>query len=419
MTPWQKSFQDHQLVSKTGRVIDTLENAPVDTADAVTLNLYSRLLKALKFIRGRLKSIDPELISHSSINNLGSWLTNTANHVQNFISTKNTGHLQTANSAVDSMLDVVRSFRVTPKADEQAIGASTTAFRDKAIEEIERVRDSRKEAISDLAAVKRDLTQTKAGLEKTNEVIEKQKARLDQSIAEFQKQFSQAEAKRGTDFQTALAKVTADAAATITEAERELENEREKQIREFDALREQASKLSDEHLAMLQDREKKADEIFGAIGSSAFAGQFRQAADEQRTAANRYRFIALALMCGMVGMACLAFYHTLRQTTVDWHLFTFRLATSLVIVVPALYAARESAKHRDRERQLRRSHLELASIDAYLALLPEEKRNQLKAELTSKFFGQDEPLGKDDDSVSGHKILDMLEMVLKNLTRGS
>src|SRR6266480_612285 len=182
MTPWQQTFEDQQFVQKLTGVIEELEGASVDDLDESSLSNYSRLVKALKFIRARLKSIDPALVSQTALSNLGGWVTNTGSYVQNFISTKSPGHLQTANSTVDSMLDVVRSFRVTPKADEQAISTSTTAFRDKAIQEIERVRDSRKEAMSELATLKRDLTQTKAALEQSDDVIEKQKARLDESI---------------------------------------------------------------------------------------------------------------------------------------------------------------------------------------------------------------------------------------------
>src|SRR5438270_9795424 len=105
------------------------------------------------------------------------------------------------------------------------------------------------------------------------------------------------------------------------------------------------------------------------------------------------------------------------QPAPDWRLFTFRFATSVVLLIPALYAARESAKHRAREGRLRKSHLELASIDAYLALLPEDKRNELKEKLTEKFFGQAEPVEK-DEMVTGHALLNVIEIAIKNLTSG-
>ena len=175
---------------------------------------------------------------------------------------------------------------------------------------------------------------------------------------------------------------------------------------------------SGEHLAFLKEREKQVNEIFGAIGSASLAGHFKRTADEQDAPPNRYRLIALGLMLGTVAIAVITFYHTLRQAAPDWKLFGFRLATSLVLLIPALYAARESAKHRAREARLRKSHLELASIDAYLILLPEEKRSEIKEKLTEKFFGQAEPVEKDLEMVTGHALLNVIEMAMKNLTSG-
>ncbi len=414
MTTWQQSFESQQLIAKVSGAIESLQGVDAEGFDEGSLANYSRLLKTLGFIRGRLKSIDPELISQTQITNLGSWITNLSTYVQNFVTTKSAGHLQNANSTVDSILDVVRGFRVTPKADEQAIGAAATQFRDKAINEIERVRESRKEAITELATIKREITQSKVALEQLNEVIERQKGRLDESIAEFQKQFSQSEAMRLQEFQTALTKVSDETAARLAEFERAVANERKEYSGQFDKLRQQLSARNDEQFSLLQQRHKQIDEIFGAIGSASFAGHFRTTADQQKKNADWLRMLALGLMGAMVVVGAITFYHTVKYPQIDWRLFLIRLATTLVLAIPALYAAKESAKHRERERQLRRSQLELASIDAYLALLPKEKRNEIKERLTEKFFGREEPLLK-EEPVSGSDLFHLVELLIKKI----
>jgi len=71
-------------------------------------------------------------------------------------------------------------------------------------------------------------------------------------------------------------------------------------------------------------------------------------------AANRLRWLALLLMLAMIAIGGLAFYHSLNHPEIDWRLFAFRLGTTIVIAVPAFYAAQESARHRERERQNRK-----------------------------------------------------------------
>lgn len=62
--------------------------------------------------------------------------------------------------------------------------------------------------------------------------------------------------------------------------------------------------------------------------------------------------------------------------------------------------------------------LELASINPYLALLPEQEQNAVKIELAKRFFGQNEPTatGKGDKEVTG-SALDLLRMALEMLAK--
>lgn len=399
MNPWREAFEKHQFVTKIDGALTVLEAASLESLSARDLDQFARLIKALKFSRARLKSIDPDLVGQSSLNNLGGWMTTITNNVQNFPTTPNLSYIQTANNVLDNVIELVRSFRITAKDSDQVASAAAAAFQDKAVEEIARVRTAADEADSELSSVKKELSRTK-------EAIEQQKGRLDQSIAEFQKQFSQSEAERAKEYAASVAKLTDQVAGQVTQFQKDFESD-------LTARKEKG----DEHLAFLAEREKQVNEIFGAIGSASFAGHFKNTADQQEKTADRYRTIALILMICMVGIAGVAFYHTLRQETPDWKLFAFRLATSLVFLIPALYAARESAKHRARESRLRKSHLELAAIDAYLILLPEETRNALKEKLTEKFFGQAETTEK-DETVTGHALLNVIEIAVKNLTSG-
>jgi hypothetical protein len=81
MTPWRDLFETQQLTTKISGATDALRTASVDDLDAPVLEKYSRLLKALGFIKGRLKSVDPELVSQTSLTNLGSWTTNIASYM--------------------------------------------------------------------------------------------------------------------------------------------------------------------------------------------------------------------------------------------------------------------------------------------------------------------------------------------------
>ena len=123
----------------------------------------------------------------------------------------------------------------------------------------------------------------------------------------------------------------------------------------------------------------------------------------------------MIMMVLMIAVSGFAFYFSVVEKT-DWTLFLFRLGTVVVFGVPAFYAANESSKHRERERLNRKVHLELASIDAYLVLLPDNERNKIKGDLTEKFFGV--PILKEKgDEITQHDLLSVLANVINNLTK--
>ena len=74
--------------------------------------------------------------------------------------------------------------------------------------------------------------------------------------------------------------------------------------------------------------------------------------------------------------------------TVDWKLALYRLPFSLVLFAPALYLAKESSRHRTNEVLNRRRQHILTTIGPYLALLPQEKADAIKAEVAKSIFSE-------------------------------
>jgi cation transport ATPase len=261
-----------------------------------------------------------------------------------------------------------------------------------------------------------EIMQARTRLEANDQVIEQQKARLDQAIADFQKQFSTAESTRASEFATSASRMQAEYASQLKTLSEQWATNAMSKEREWAAMVQQASEQADQQTRYFEGRRAEVDKIFGAIGSASLAGHFAKTADDDSKAANQLRRIALGLMCLMIVVAVFSFYQSLIHPEIDWKIFLFRLATVLVIAIPALYAAQESNKHRYRERHNRKMQVELASIDAYLVKLPTERQNELKAKLTERFFGQPEVADR-EEPITKHQLLELVADVLKNLTR--
>ena len=98
-------------------------------------------------------------------------------------------------------------------------------------------------------------------------------------------------------------------------------------------------------------------------------------------------------------------------TEFDWKVALIRVIAFSALLYPATYAAKEAGKHRRMENANRKSELDLASINPFIEILPETKKQEIKEKLVDKFFGnsnfdsEDSKKGDDEFSISGFEKL--------------
>ncbi|MBI4371436.1 MAG: hypothetical protein HY552_03970 [Elusimicrobia bacterium] len=416
MSRWHDVFNAQQPIERVKEALRLLESAKTDKLTGDDLPNYARLLKAVKAVLACLQNLDPELYHPNAWANIGTWSNNLQNYATAFSQNPNAGAINNANSMADELLAFLRP---SERQDAGTVVATVTeaakAFQSKISEELLQIRKGVTDEKAAVAAITKSIDAEKARLDGLAALIEQQKGRLDQSIAAYQQQFTSAETTRTNTYAADAAKRAAEFQQLLKAREEDAKKFQEAQKTRGDEFFKDLQKKSDQHLQNLKTREAEVDKIFGAIGSASFAGHFKTTADTERSTADWLRTAALWLMGAMIVVAGIAFFFSIFHD-VSWHTFAFRLGTAVVIAIPAIYAAQESSKHRDRENALRKTHLELASIDAYLVLLPEAQRNEIKARLTEKFFGREEPKEK-EEAVSKHALFELMSSVLKNLTK--
>ncbi len=418
MSNWKTIFESQECVTKIQEALRAWDGVDIQTLSPIDLANYERLLRVLRVLESRFARLDPELYHQGIWANIGNWLSNARNYGGNFAGDKNPSHIQNANASIDEVLQLVRP--ADAPSDEQDIASLSAAagvFRGKLIQELEATRVRFAQVKTEFDSISNEIAQARSRLQSNDQTIEQQKGRVDQSIGDFQGQFSQAEASRASEFAAASQRFLSDFAGQLKTLQSEADNAAAARSNEWAAFKEKNEKASNAFMEFFGKRQSEVDAIFGAIGSASLSGHFARTADNDGKAANRLRWIALVLMGAMIAVGGISFYQSFEHPGVDWKIFLFRLATVFVIAIPAVYAAQESSKHRRREQRNRKMELELASIDAYLVQLPAAKRDEVKEKLTEKFFGQPE-VPENDEPVTRHQLFDLLSAVLKNVTKG-
>jgi DNA repair exonuclease SbcCD ATPase subunit len=278
-----------------------LSKANFKTRSQPDLSEYARLLKVLKVLAARFSKLDPELFSQNTWANFTNWLSNAQGNINKFVQNRNIGHLQNANNAIDNILNVIRPIDTGATVEEfKSIADANATFQQKIVEELERVRARGHEVKGQLDTLANAITQAKTRLDQNDQVIQQQKARLDQSIAEYQKQFSDAQEKRTKEFADAVKKNSDEFSKQGKAFETQFTETATRRKDEYEIFLEETRKQNNAHLDFLQKRQNEVNKIFGAIGTTAFAGNFKTTADNEASAANLWRWIALGLMAAMI-----------------------------------------------------------------------------------------------------------------------
>lgn len=147
-------------------------------------------------------------------------------------------------------------------------------------------------------------------------------------------------------------------------------------------------------------------EIHKLVGRDSVAGGYQTSAGEERTEANRWRWISLACLAAAVNWLGIKYWTGFAQATnggFNWPETITASSLTAVFLVAAGYTSRQSKLHRDNEKLLRSYALETKALDPFIASLPEKDQQAIKAELVRRMFGQQNAAspstrGKGDDA---------------------
>jgi uncharacterized phage infection (PIP) family protein YhgE len=421
-----KKSQVHSILQKLSTLV--AEASGREGATVTQLESIHRLGTGASYVQNRISQVDADLVPHHVLNDLATKLKEVHGQAHNFVSDADEAHLAAAHRALDNALQLVQQIpTVQTSADVDGLKDSISEYRRSAgqhvrylQQDVDQLRSKASEQQSAIEEVTGELraqlealkSESVEQIEAQNREISQQKARLDQAIQNFVQQSSDAREKHSaqvTDLVTGgredLAKLLASGKDTIAETLSDLGDDARTTMA---GLTEHAQA----ELDGLKEKQERAAEIVGIIARTGMAGGYQQVADEERGQANFWRWIAVAAMSAIVGLALWMVVSVAMDDASTTALLTKSFAT-LTLGILAGYAGREGGKHRRREQRNRRLQLELSSIDAYLETLPEAERNAIKGALADRLFGSPDPPESDGaDSVRPASMMDLVKLLM-------
>lgn len=401
MTRRDESFDAHPVLGLLDQQTRLLGKVEAKVGETEELEEIQGIRRVLQFVRAQLDGADPDLVSSAFLDDLRNKLNPITQELQNYLHNSNRQHLSNAASHVDN---VIRSAVMIPAIrspdDVAGLRESITSFRRSASQLLRSLEDEISKEAESVQGLRQSMSQLQ-------QEIDAQKGRLDTAISQFQQQtsdaagqslqqasgaasrfleqFSAAQERRSSEFE----KLLADSREQFQELTQAREEELKALARTLESAGVEQRKQLDERarstLNQIETLRDQAQQIVHTVGNIGMTGDYQRNAEEQRTSANRWRVAAMilfvlgvtgaTLLLGVVAKDDLSLVTTLR-----------RIALAVLILTPAYYAAQQSRVHREREVRYRSIELELASLDPFLALMPDDLRQSIKSELAGRYF---------------------------------
>lgn len=396
MSRWSNLYENHAFKQKWKALGDLIkEDFLPDNPEEAAVAEIARLRKAYEYVDASLQATDPELLSKGILNEMNGAAEPAFNETNTYKANKQIGHLQNANSQMDALLNISQRLPIPLQSKlKNSLPGIVTAYSKELDQHLNHMRSEASKRIESFEKEAEKTAKNYAELLQKLDVLKTQLSTVEQTIqqqtAEFNGQFQTSQQERKTQFET-------EKKTKITELQKLIDSTNEsfqklvqglntKVDEEFKVLATKSAKI----IEIMQSQQENAEQVLGVVINTAQAGAYKSYANEERSTANIFRFLALILM--ILGVAVIAgpeiakMFQGLAEYTVDWQKVLWRLPVSVIMFVPAFYLARESDKHRKNEFFNRRRELILCSVDPYLALLEKEKRDELKSEIAKDLF---------------------------------
>lgn len=405
-------FTNHIVFEKLEQLKQALlaENAK----EKIGIEHFPFFETAYLFITDRLKLTISVLVQETELANLASEIEQGTVQINSFLGNENIGHITNAINNFNSAINRVRNFPM-PLSKGDFDFSKVIAIFQKTVDESYKTIDAQNKKLQEsLALTQQDLDSKNAQIVALQQQMTTKEAEIQNVLANYNTEFESIKTNNNSIFEAEKKKFNDNIEADRKTFKELIDTDKEAYKKEYEKQKSDLETQTTETIKNLQAKLEEAKKIVNIVGNVGITGNYQNIAEQHKKSANFFRWIAL---CFMVVMSGLLIYSIIELGSSDFNLYKslVRILAASVLTYPAIYASRESTKHRNLETQNRNLELELASIGPFIELLPEEKKEAIKEELVKKYFGQQANTHsdkKDDDEVSINGLEKILKAIL-------
>lgn len=401
-----EEFEEHPIFDRLNSLEEILSND--EAKEKIDLENLSFFQTVFDFISQRVKLILPELVQKKDIDAASNELQTGVSNINSYLGNNNIGHITNATNSFNTAINRVKNFPIPYSKTDFNFSRKVANFEKTAKGKYKNLEKENSELKSELEDFKTDLENKEAELQRILELLETKENEIQNLTSTFQTNFDNLKSQHNQEFQNDKKTYRSE----INDAKEEFREE-------IDELKSTIDTDTSSLVESLEQKLEDAKKIVNVIGNVGVTGNYQIIANEHESTANLWRWIAVGFMAVFSGLLVWTIID-LSSDGFNWTKSIIRLVAAAALSYPATYAAKESSKHRKLETLNRTAELELASVDTFIEMLDETKKQEIKSKLVEKYFGNDKSnvLGNDKEteelSVSGfEKIINAISKMGK------
>ena len=360
------------------------------TKEKVDADLLLIIKTFYQFLNDRLGLAIHALVNPDELNAIQNELQSTLTHLTEYLTDNNTGRLQAVQQNINNSMPFVRNIPIILNKAEFNFSEINANYSDFIETKIAAINES-------IAQLNKDIDVSHTQFLGQNNIIDSLKTQL----ADQQNQTQEI----ANDFRNYLQGIQQEfeqRGILISNAQKQ----------QFEETKTEFATRVDLLIDEIMEKRDKARQMLNVIGQEGTAAHYLDTAVKHTKTANLFRWISLGLML-IICIFILAMIWS-SQGEFNWQRYALRLLSISIFIYPATYAARESSKHRNLAHQRETAAVELVSIEPFIELLDDAKKQEIKEKLTEKYFGNGHSHPQQTNATAPETVpIDMIERIIK------
>jgi len=407
-----ESFTSHIAFEKLEQLQQALN---ADTAkEKISLQDAAFFEAVYKYVKDRLKLTLPILVQDAELNALANEIDAVTVQINAYAGNANPGHITNATNSVTSVLNRIRNFPFPLSKGDYDFSKSIAGFEQAATASYKNLEAQNANLQQTIKKAEEDLTAKQTQLANIETKLAAKEVEIQNVLARYNTEFEALKTTANTDIDTEKKKFNEGIDTDRKLYKEQFDADKEANKKVFEEQKAAFEKQSTDTINDLNAKLAEANKIVNIVGNVGVTGNYQNIANQNKKSADFFRWVALGFMAAMSILLIWSLIEISKNGEFNLYKSLVRILMAAVLTYPAVYASRESSKHRKLETQNRSLELELASIGPFIELLPEDKKQKIKEELASKYFGNHNSVTdtKDDADVSVNALERIAKVIL-------